>query len=263
MTKHLKLPENNIGRDLIVGDVHGCYDQLWTLLDHLSYNYNTDRLFFVGDLIDRGPNSLQCLDMILLDSVYSTLGNHEDMMFQAVLDGNMNAYDTWLYNGGSWSNSLMDYHAAFHAKLFPLREKFPLIISVGEGDKRFNIVHGELFSSRKPLSDESIDQWDFTPEDETNMIWGRTVIRYAQDDNDVLFHYNMSPTYCGHTPVRAVITCQSQIFIDTGCCFAVGKYGQNTDLGLTIVSHQQKRYWTIHPSDNGRITTYDLPEIFI
>jgi serine/threonine protein phosphatase 1 len=262
MNTVLHLPKNTVGRDLIIGDLHGCYDELWHLLKHIDYNSEQDRILFVGDLIDRGPKSELCFDMVQRNNVYSTLGNHEEMMFQAVLNLKPSQYDVWMANGGGWARELFqDWLPAFQAKLIRFKDKFPLVIVVGEGEDRFNVVHAEFYSGKRPLSNKDIDDWTFTPEEINNMIWGRTLIQYATS-NDHLFQYNMSTTYVGHTPTRAVLTSQSQIFIDQGCCFAVNAgQGRNADSGLTIVCHQDKKYWTLHPSDGNRVSQYDLPPI--
>lgn len=259
MNKHLKLPKNEKGRDLIIGDLHGCYDRLWKLLEHMKYDAGVDRLLFVGDLVDRGPQNIECLDLITKENVFSVLGNHEDMMFRGILDRDYSQLNDWMYNGGKWARQdryLDEYRLAFEARLLSIRDKFPYVITVGEGAERFNIVHAEFYSYDRPLCDANIDNWDFTPEEEYNMIWGRTVIRYF-NNNDHLFQFNMARTYCGHTPVRAVLSVQSQIFIDTGCVFGVMKPGTNTDTGLTIVDHQENRYFTLRAND--AIENYDLP----
>ena len=65
------------GRDIVVGDVHGCFRTLeWTLGDIL-FDPSRDRLFGVGDLVNRGPHSADALDW--LDSRFDavTLGNHD------------------------------------------------------------------------------------------------------------------------------------------------------------------------------------------
>ena len=52
---------NTHGRDFVVGDIHGCFDLLQQALDEAAFNPDRDRLFSVGDLIDRGPQSPQVL----------------------------------------------------------------------------------------------------------------------------------------------------------------------------------------------------------
>ena len=56
-----KLPTNALGKDYVVGDLHGCFDLLQRLLHEVEFNKVTDRLFSVGDLIDRGQDSFKCM----------------------------------------------------------------------------------------------------------------------------------------------------------------------------------------------------------
>ena len=62
-----------------IGDVQGCYDPLMRLLEHLHFDEHKDRLWFVGDLINRGPHSLAVLRFIkqLPLKPRITLGNHD------------------------------------------------------------------------------------------------------------------------------------------------------------------------------------------
>lgn len=65
--------------DYAIGDVHGCYDALQRLLEHIQFDDKTDRLWFVGDLVNRGPDSLAVLRWIrtLRITPRITLGNHD------------------------------------------------------------------------------------------------------------------------------------------------------------------------------------------
>ena len=66
-------------RTVIVGDVHGCSDELQILLDRVGFT-SSDRLVFVGDLVARGPNSRGVLDIARRNQAQIVRGNHEDRL---------------------------------------------------------------------------------------------------------------------------------------------------------------------------------------
>ena len=72
----------------LIGDVHGCYDELIALLEQVEFNPETDTLWLTGDLVARGPGSLEVLRFVkqLGDSVRIVLGNH-DLHLLAVFAG--------------------------------------------------------------------------------------------------------------------------------------------------------------------------------
>ena len=63
----------------IVGDIHGCLDELQALLTLASFNAEADQLIFTGDLVSRGHKSLETLRFVkgLGDSAKLVLGNHD------------------------------------------------------------------------------------------------------------------------------------------------------------------------------------------
>jgi bis(5'-nucleosyl)-tetraphosphatase (symmetrical) len=71
----------------VFGDLQGCYDELMLLLEQFNFDPAGDRLWFVGDLINRGPKNRQTLDFIMgLTDPIVVLGNH-DLHFLAIANG--------------------------------------------------------------------------------------------------------------------------------------------------------------------------------
>src|SRR5918995_6074275 len=64
-------------RTIVIGDLHGCYDELLDLLDKVSFG-SEDRLICVGDLITKGPKNREVLDRFMSDPQFtSVIGNHD------------------------------------------------------------------------------------------------------------------------------------------------------------------------------------------
>lgn len=226
--KHFE--SNTEGTDYVVGDIHGCLEDLLLAMKALNFNEEVDRMFSVGDLIDRGPNSFECGHLIYKSWFHAVQGNHEEFMWKGLLEHDSMMYRTWLQNGGEWIYKPHTFALAYSSEhLQSLAKGFkelPLVITVGEGDARFNIVHAEFALSNNPfttmpklINDQDIDQWTFTATDEDRMLWGRSLIRNT-DPNDPHSHgEGLSPTYVGHTPTREILYCQKQMYIDTGCVY--------------------------------------------
>jgi len=71
-----------------IGDIQGCFTQLQTLLKKIDFNSDKDKLWFAGDIINRGPDSLKTIRFIksLEDNAITVLGNH-DLHLLAIAHG--------------------------------------------------------------------------------------------------------------------------------------------------------------------------------
>ncbi|MGF6917710.1 serine/threonine protein phosphatase 1 [Paraburkholderia sp. 40] len=215
---------NEAGRDFVVGDLHGCVDALRYLLRQIAFDPTCDRLFSVGDLVDRGEHSEQALALLAKPWFHAVLGNHEDALC-AVADGRLRRQ--WWYGiGGAWAADVPDERLRYYAEHL---RTLPLVRVIGSGKARFNVLHAEFFGS-----DAELDAGNYSAETRQQLLWGREL---ALGNGDPLRQRGLSLTYCGHTPVRDIMQIGSQVFIDTG---AFGPDGT-----LTIVQPQALRRWSI------------------
>lgn len=100
-----RVARNTRGRDIIVGDVHGCFTALLEATAAIGFDPAAgDRLFFVGDLVDRGPESIEALRWLEEPWHFAVAGNHEDMAARWP-NGNMDA-SIYASNGGAWMIAL-------------------------------------------------------------------------------------------------------------------------------------------------------------
>lgn len=154
---------NENGRDFVIGDMHGTLSCFENLLKNLNFDPAVDRMFSVGDLVDRGHDSLGCLRLIREDWFHCVLANHEQMMYEAFNGGYMGQY--WFQNGGNWGMETYNVSRALEAKkagryddmpiisdddmelidLLIEVEKLPYLITLNhKNGKKFHIIHAEL-----------------------------------------------------------------------------------------------------------------------
>ncbi len=88
-------------RRIVIGDVHGHYKGLMTLLEAIAPTLN-DQVYFLGDLIDRGPQSAQVVKFVKESQYKCLLGNHEQMLLNILTDRHIPTptVQAWLYGGG-------------------------------------------------------------------------------------------------------------------------------------------------------------------
>lgn len=76
-----------IKRTIVVGDIHGCFDEFLALLRKVNWNENRDQLVLVGDIVNKGPKSVEMLEWVFMHpTVTCLLGNHEWALLQYLED---------------------------------------------------------------------------------------------------------------------------------------------------------------------------------
>lgn len=142
------------GRRIVVGDVHGHYDGLMQLLMAIA-PLAEDDVYFLGDLIDRGPKSFQVVDFVRESGYQCLLGNHEQLLIDSFPNGNIapNALHAWLHSGGQATVSSYDEPEVLLEHLEWMRS-LPTYIDLGD----FWLVHAGVHP-RLPLSEQTVQEF--------------------------------------------------------------------------------------------------------
>ena len=160
---------NDEGNDYVVGDLHGCFDLLEQALYEIGFDKDVDRLFSVGDLVDRGTKNLECLRLLAEDWFHPVQGNHEDMMLKAILD--REHIDHWLLNGGDWYMRLTQGECREVELICEIiRNTMPYSITVETDKGDAGICHAQ------PPSEDWNDAIEPSNRDIQVMLWGRNWI---------------------------------------------------------------------------------------
>lgn len=263
------LPKNTQGRDFIAGDLHGCIKDLIALMAHVDFNTEVDRLFLVGDLVDRGPHSMECLRLLKAPYVHAVQGNHEEMMVDAIFPdtmGNGGAHQMlrrihWI-NGGGWMWEADDYmNKRWNPDIDPrelqalvfLARDLPLVITVEDS---FSVMHAEppkyfnySYDKDRDLLDYATGGWaDQTCSDGYVTLWGRDWFHDFYGRHPANVRSQAIPRssvietmYVGHTPVQQPMRLGFLVNLDTGA----GKKG----------------YLTLHCHTNGETFSYVNGEV--
>jgi serine/threonine protein phosphatase 1 len=198
--KVLKLNSGQ-GRTFIIGDLHGYYNALMDTLSELNFDHAIDRVISVGDIVDRGPQSLECVSLLDEPWFYCVTGNHEDMIRMGYA----------LYqNGAQWCSDLSNTESQFVLDHF---DALPDAIVL---DDRIAITHAAMPPGFFYQKDFSLEKNFYGHEitrrlsDEVFIYWNRTEIF----DDCVMPHFDL--TVHGHTKLKSPMLVKNRLYIDTG-----------------------------------------------
>lgn len=284
MTIKIKhLPLNTIGRDFVVGDLHGAFSCLEQALIGVEFDRDCDRLISVGDLVDRGPENELCLSLLDEPWFHSVHGNHESMMYDGFNDGPYGY--AWLSNGGQWG--LQHLHGDDQAAMDVRRQvatlpEQPMLITVDLPDgKKFHVIHAELRAMHQLTDDILADPYKLEEyatvhtADGYAIMWGRFIFgpigqielnehavnkfvrTVGYNHCELMFGPGLSHIYSGHTIVKNPVRFYGQTNIDTG---AHKSYEKNSTWGfLTITEPLTDRFWKATASTFEEISPTIIP----
>lgn len=212
------------GRDFVVGDIHGYFDLLEEQLEKAGFDKSKDRLFAVGDLVDRGPQSHKVLEYLSQPWFFSSKGNHEEMVKE------YHQHESWLNSygkhGGEWFINLHEFEKQGFVDAL---DKLPHIIEIDTCNGKFGLVHAEVSTTDWEMFKIYFDKFgenalwsfdifnDFQKEVENLADWKELErgILHA-DEINVLPIKNIDYVVHGHVSVKYPTKVQNVIYLDTG-----------------------------------------------
>ena len=180
----------------VVGDIHGCFSLLMAKLRLCHFYPWQDLLVSVGDVIDRGPDSLRCLKLLRKRWIIAVRGNHEQMGLDALATGEQ---FLWFMNGGSWF-AQAEQPAATTA--LETCRQLPWILELRCQNGIHVIAH----------ADYPDDNYQWQKEvDLQRVLWDRTRLMNKGNGIRGADHF-----WFGHTPLRQRLDHENLHYIDTG-----------------------------------------------
>lgn len=200
-------PINHVGRDFAVGDIHGHFSALMQGLRAIGFDARRDRLFSLGDLVDRGPESAQVLLWLDKPWFHAIRGNHEAMAIAAVT-GSADDARFHARHGGAWLQALLPEQ---RQQLVQRLQALPLAIEVATAEGPVALVHADLPGDDWQAFADAARGARLSPHDEATCLWSsaRHAHRYAAPVRHLraLVH--------GHLTVPQMETLGNVHYIDT------------------------------------------------
>ncbi len=229
MEKSNKEHNQNAEKYIAIGDIHGCARSLKALLEEIR-PYRDRIHVFIGDYIDRGPDSKGVLDCVIEFSrehhCVFLRGNHEKMLLDAIQSGE---HTFWLINGGV--ETLKSYRINDPAELPADHRDFLEQTRLWFDTPDYLFIHAGLDPGRR------VEELLALPDIENMALWER---RHVHEP--VVWE---KPVVFGHTPVKEPLINDRKMGIDTGCVFPDRGYGHLSALLLpekTVLSQEYLDY---------------------
>lgn len=236
-----KIARNTRGRDFIVGDIHGCYEHFQKRLARVGFDPTVDRVFPVGDLVDRGPNNERVLDYLGEDWFLPVIGNHEAFILKLYRDGPpspavLKESLEFKKSGFEWwGKTSLAFRNEFIEKVGQLPIATELKTSLG----KVGIIHADV---PKGLHWDQITTLINHPEEAQRKLLLSDRSRIAAGDETPV--PGIERVYVGHNVVKRPVILGNLVALDTGAYMGKTKrWGGKGSLSLVRadVSWEQLR----------------------
>lgn len=208
---------------LVIGDVHGHYNALCNLLTGIGIN-DDDQVYFLGDLIDRGPQSAKVVDLVIENDYKCILGNHEIMLLDALggKEINHSSFQAWLHNGGN--ATVMSYgHKMPPQEHLDWMKSLPFYFDLGD----YWLVHAGV-DPHKSMSQQSSAEFCWIRDK-----FHRSPQPYFEDKTIIVGH-TITFTFDGIEPGK-IVQGKGWLDIDTGAYHPTQGWLTALDLNNSMV----------------------------
>lgn len=212
------------GFDYVASDVHGCFSSLKFALQRVGFSPARDRLFCVGDLVDRGPESHMVPGLLAQPWFNSVRGNHEDLILEVGNNGHGPLAESLKRKGTLW---LEEMDPEFRQRLAQRLADLPIVIEIETEMGLVGLVHGDL---PQGLSWEDFKARLSTPKVLEYALHGRD--RVLNESQEVI--KGIDRVYMGHTQVMRPLILGNCCAIDTGAAF-LGHDSSGFSVGVLTV----------------------------
>ncbi|WP_060507117.1 metallophosphoesterase [Pseudomonas sp. NBRC 111124] len=226
MSRFRRVAANSKGRDLAVGDIHGHFRRLEQILDTVGFDPEVDRLFSVGDLVDRGPHSEECLWWLDQPWFHAVQGNHESLAITCLHGGRL---DLEMYRaaGGGWFIDMPRPQQAVFVEQFL---QLPIAMEVQTDAGLIGLLHAD-----SPFNDWSALRDSLLFDDDAGV---REVCQWSRQrlkDGNTEVVAGVRALLVGHTPVMRAKQLGNVWHLDTGG-WASGHFSLMEMASLRLVS---------------------------
>lgn len=240
-------------RTFVIGDIHGRHDKLVACLKLVNFDYDNDQLIQLGDVVDRGIDSYECVEELLkIKNLIPIQGNHDSCFWDSIRTGNNNVLfmqggkktlESYIKNCNPDKEIVLKfsgYYTDFEYDDFPIshinfyKNQLPYYI---DSDNNL-FIHGG-FHRHHPIAEQ--DRQDF--------IWDRDLWLAAmshdkmanKEEHPFKTKDNFKEIFIGHTPTPYFgsdlpLHAANIWNLDTGC-------GKSLEAKLTIMELSTKQYW--------------------
>lgn len=203
---------NKNGKDFVVGDIHGQFDALMRTLDDISFNFSDDRLFSVGDLIDRGEQHKEVVELISEDWFCPVRGNHDQFIIDQFDDERVQLFryrdhtpqEIHRKLEGQW---FADLNNADQAWFYEQLKDLPYLIEVETEKGRVGICHAGL--------PRYINDWEVLKTQLADRDIREQTIRTRRAPKQNRAIKGIGVTVHGHTCFESTHNIENSFWIDT------------------------------------------------